>query len=85
MEVVKLLSEYGAALDPRGRASETPLLMVARLGHFEVVRELLDAGADATALNHWGESALDIAKEEEQEEVLELLLEHMGMGSDDDL
>ena len=85
VEVVKLLAEYGAALDPRGRASETPLLMVARLGHFEVVRELLDAGADATALNHWGESALDIAKEEEQEEVLELLLEHMGMGSDDDL
>ena len=59
--------------------------MAARLGHFEVVRELLEAGADAHVTNHWGESALDIAKEEEQEEVLELLLEHLGAGSDDDV
>eukprot|EP00937_MAST-01D_sp_MAST-1D-sp2_P005355 g5355.t1 len=76
--LVRLLAERGARLDPRGRASETPLLMASRLGHFEVVRELLQAGCDAQAQNHWGENALDIAKDEEQEEVLELLLEVLG-------
>ena len=84
-EIVVVLAEAGADVDPKGRADETPMLMCSRLGYYECVRELLEAGADPEAENHWGESALDIAKEEEQDEVIELLLNALGMdGSEED-
>lgn len=56
-------SEYGA----------TPLHWAAQAGHTEVVSFLLSAGANRTALNGAGETALDVAERSRQPEVAVLL------------
>jgi len=45
-EVARLLIAHGAELDARALGGTTPLLEAARYRHSEVVRVLLDAGAD---------------------------------------
>ncbi|WP_417310654.1 ankyrin repeat domain-containing protein [Devosia sp.] len=51
---VTLLLKAGVAVDARGSLEETPLLVAAALGQAEVAAVLLDAGADAGAVDAEG-------------------------------
>ena len=48
MEVVRELLRGGASIDQADKDGATPLFIASMLGHLEVVRELLTAGADHT-------------------------------------
>lgn len=60
-DVVRVLIAAGAPVDGRGREGETALMLASGAGHGEVVRALLDAGADATLKDDAGWNALRYA------------------------
>ena len=51
MKDVKKLLELGADIDAKDNRQETPLHLAARNGHFEVVKMLLENGANITGEN----------------------------------
>lgn len=57
-----------------GRAGETVLMQVARTGHAELVRKLLDGGADPNVVGDSYISALMLAAENGHTEILEMLI-----------
>jgi ankyrin repeat protein len=77
-EVVKLLLDHGAEINARDQESgATPLAYAASLGRAEVVELLLDRGADAALKNIRGQTALELAEENNQKEITELLRRHI--------
>ena len=46
----------------RVQGGSTPLLCAARRGHLDVVRALLNAGADKTIANKYGDKPIDVAR-----------------------
>lgn len=62
LPVIRLLLERGADVDAKARNywDETPLFSAVRGSYTEAVRLLLDQGADATRINHLGESLLHL-------------------------
>ena len=75
----------GAAVDMVDRDGETALMRAAGYGHYECVRLLLEAGADATVRatdGGWeGENALSLMQEWDKAEVAALL---RGWGHQDE-
>ena len=66
------------AVDPKKRSSEgyfytPPIHYAVREGHFEVVKMLLDAGADSEWNAHYGLSLIEMARERGYEDVAVLL------------
>jgi ankyrin len=72
---VRLLLQMGADPSPRGYAPLHPLLHACRERSSELVQVLLDHGADWTITDELGLSALDIAVQYGDEEIVEALLE----------
>jgi len=73
-EVVALLLDRGAGIDERERESgATPLMMAASMGRVEVVTLLLKRGANSQLRDKAGHSALERARDTENEEILKLL------------
>ena len=64
------------------RGKELPLLCASANGHKEVIKMLLDRGADVNATHHFGATALHWATIKDHQEVVEMLLER---GADPDL
>ncbi|MEZ0260263.1 MAG: ankyrin repeat domain-containing protein [Alphaproteobacteria bacterium] len=62
LPVLRLLLERGADVDAKAANywDETPLFTAVRGSYTEAVRLLLDQGADATRINHLGESLLHL-------------------------
>ena len=76
-DMVRLLVEAGAKVNSRSVLGNTPLILAARPVDGErTVEFLLKHGADATATNNWGASALMAAAASGNEESVRLLLKH---------
>jgi ankyrin repeat protein len=65
--------EHFPDLEVRGPEKETPLIAAAKRGHVELMVDLLRRGADRTAKDAEGKTALDHAKEQEHTTVAGLL------------
>ncbi|KAJ2374518.1 hypothetical protein IW150_003056, partial [Coemansia sp. RSA 2607] len=74
--VVVALLRRGADYGAKGFGGDTPLHDACANGHYDVVRSLLVAGADPYLKNSKGITPEDMAREEEQEEVIELIKQH---------
>jgi ankyrin repeat protein len=70
---VALLLDYGADVNGTDADGTTALMCAAYYGKEEVVRVLLERGADAGMRNQQGWTALDMAEPGEWEEVAAML------------
>jgi ankyrin repeat protein len=60
--MVRLLIDYGADINTIDSDGDTPLHRAASQGSLEIVKSLLDAGADVGAKNNMGLKAASVAK-----------------------
>jgi len=72
--VLRKLLEAGA--DPNVGTRETALMFAAREGDAEAVTLLLESGADVNAVNVDGDMALRLAKDNGQDALVQILLDH---------
>jgi len=78
-KMVKLLLGYDADVNTKFE-DETMLMFSARMGFTEIVKLLLDAGADKSIKNNAGETALDIVKELDFRDEIRKLLDKKEPG-----
>ena len=71
--IVALLLEHHAYIDAGSPNGSTPLMMAAQYGTREVVKLLLDEGADPALKNQLGLSATDFAARAERPELVEAI------------
>eukprot|EP00961_Rhodomonas_salina_P073235 984014-Rhodomonas_salina.1 len=77
LEVVRALVEAKCNVNQMKYDTDTPLAVAAAIGHVEIAKELLAAGADKTAQTKWGtalERAQEHVKDVEKKTALEELL-----------
>jgi ankyrin repeat protein len=77
-EVAELLIQNGANVnrqEPTGQGY-TPLLLACKTGKKEIVELLLANGAEINVKDNEGSTALDIARQREHTEIVELLKKH---------
>lgn len=73
LAITRLLLEHHAYIDAESPNRTTPLMMAARYGREEVVRLLLEEGADPTLRNQQGLDAIDFARQVSRQSVVELI------------
>ena len=73
VDLVALLIEAGSKVDSPSTSGLTPLILASRAGHAKTVALLLDRGADPTARDLSGRTALDWAIELRRRDVITLL------------
>jgi ankyrin repeat protein len=73
LDVCRLLLDWGAKVDPLDEWKETPLHLAAWAGHLSMVKLLVAMGADIRLKNDLGQTASDVARSEEKEDVAEWL------------
>jgi len=66
-----------AKVSPVDFAGDTPLHDAARFGHAAIVRKLLAVGCDCGVKNKQGKDALEIARDQGKDEIVEILTDHM--------
>ncbi len=74
--VADLLLRHGAEVDHVYEGTLTPLLVASSQGDLNLVRLLLERGADPNLGGMDGKSALDLAKEKGSREIAEVLRQH---------
>lgn len=81
-EIVRLLVSHGSNVNFKDRIGRTPLLWAATNGHYDLVRTLLETGADVFAANSRGRTALHLAVDSTDathiEEIMKLLLHYQA-------
>ena len=75
-EIVQLLIDHGADINPRGEGGDSALLMASRFGYTEIVELLLDHGAKADIQDRRGSRALSAASKRGHKGVVDLLPSH---------
>ena len=73
LECLKIILDEGVDVDLRGWRLRTPLISASMRGHAKVVAELLRRGADRSLHDEEGKTALDYARENSHEEVVNQL------------
>lgn len=73
-ELIRLADSHHAPLNLRNTAGNTPLHWAAINGHLEVVKTVVEAGADVTILNAAGQDACYAAELHGKEKIVEWLL-----------
>ncbi|WP_334153828.1 ankyrin repeat domain-containing protein [Tepidimonas sp.] len=73
LAITRLLLEHHAYIDAESPNRTTPLMMAARYGREEVVRLLLEEGADPTLRNQQALDAIDFARQVSRQNVVELI------------
>ena len=68
-DIALFLLDKGAVVDAPSPNETTPLMMAIRAGNIQLVRLLLDRGADIRIRNQQGYSAIDVAELFNQEEI----------------
>ncbi|KAI0393770.1 hypothetical protein F5Y17DRAFT_287681 [Xylariaceae sp. FL0594] len=80
ISTLRLLRRHGADLEVRDQIQRTPLLWAATNSNIGIASFLLENGADVTAVNNRGRTALHLAVEshdkEHREDMVRLLLDH---------
>lgn len=72
---VKALLIQGADINERSEITRTTVLMeAAAFGHAEVVKLLVESGADAALKNDEGKTALDFARENSRDDIVKILI-----------
>ena len=69
IDVVKHFLEVGADIDAQDRVKRTPLHWASFYGHTNMVRFLLEAGANQKIKNLQGKTAKDLARDDETKAV----------------
>lgn len=78
-DLVEFLVDHGARMDIRDNEGWTALHAAASCGSVEIAQCLLDHGADVAAVNNEGELPLDLAEEEDMEDILTEEIERLGI------
>lgn len=73
LPITRLLLEHHAFIDAQSPNGTTPLMMAALYGRPEVVRLLLDEGADPLMKNEQGLSAIDFAQRSQRQPVADAI------------
>lgn len=81
-DLVNFLVDHGARLDIRDNEGWSALHAAASCGSVEIAQCLLDHGADVSAVNNEGELPLDLAEEEDMEDLLTDEIERLGIDVD---
>ena len=88
IEGVKKCLESGESIETRssyGHLYETPLIVAADYGHYDLVKYLLRKGADVNAVSKQGWTALIHACRNNDVKIIRLLVDHgAGMGRESD-
>jgi ankyrin repeat protein len=85
-ELFKLLVQHGGDVNYRWQHDEcTLVMMAAERGNMDILRVLVDAGADIGGQNKNGETALDLAQQKNKKQVVEFLqmAAQQGAGRDE--
>ncbi|XP_070190178.1 protein phosphatase 1 regulatory subunit 12A-like isoform X11 [Littorina saxatilis] len=82
LDMVEFLVEEGADVDVCDNEGWTPLHATASCGFTEIARYLLKHGANVAAVNNDGDLALDIAEDEEMENLLQKEMDTKGVDAD---
>jgi ankyrin repeat protein len=75
--LITMLLDAHAYIDAESPNGTTPLMMASQYGSAAAVRQLLDAGADASLKNQLGLNAQDFAMRSGRQEVFEILAAHL--------
>lgn len=75
--LIAMLLDANAYIDAESPNGTTPLMMAAQYGSTGSVRQLLEAGADASIKNQLGLSAQDFAFRAQRQEVADLIAAHL--------
>lgn len=73
VEMVRLMLQHHAYIDAESPNKSTPLMLAAHYGHADVVRLLLEEGADPTLRNEQGLTAVDFARRAGRDDMAELV------------
>lgn len=80
VEMARLLLEHHAYIDAESPNRSTPLMLAAMYGHADVVRLLLEEGADPSLRNEQGLTAVDFARRAERGDLADLIAARMRSG-----
>jgi ankyrin repeat protein len=72
-KVVELLLDNHAYIDATSPNASTPLMLAAKYGTIEVVRQLLEAGADPLLKNGLGLTAIDFATQVQRDDIVRII------------